>query len=186
MNSSECPDEFIRNLCPLYHVYMMLMTEASMDSNDTIDAETLIAELLRYQSLIPYFTQLTDEERLAMRRAATLSPEWLDAAINAIGASTTVETAIGVTYDGMRVQLADLHIWQSAETYLRVLLEGVSAANLIRSHRIGIKTLQAYGICRQLVRQPEHMHLLHHFDVMKQLNKMGKRRRKAAPEETPE
>lgn len=156
-----------------------------MDSNDTIDAETLIAELERYQSLIPHFTQLTNEERLAMRRASTLSPEWLDAAINAIGASTTVETAIGATSEGMRVELADLHRWEGAETRLRALLQGVAAANLIRRYRIGIKTLQAYGICRQLVRQPEHMHLLHHFDVMKQLNKMGKRKRKAAPEETP-
>ena len=149
-----------------------------MVSDDTIDAEALIAELQRYQTLIPHYTQLTEPERRAMWKASTLSPEWLDAAINAIGASTTVETAIGVTYDVLRVQLADLHRWESVESELRALLRGVASANLVRRHRIGIKTLQAYGICRQLIRQPEHMYLIPYVDLMKRLNKLGKRKPK--------
>src|SRR6185436_4890902 len=156
-----------------------VLMEARMDSDDTIDAEALIAELQRYQSLITHYTQLTEQERRAIWKAATLSAEWLNAAINAIGASPTVEMAIGVTYDGMRVQLADLHRWQSVESELRALLQGVAFANLVRRYRIGIKTLQAYGICRQLIRQPEHQYLLPHVDQMKQLNKLGKRKRKA-------
>ncbi|HEX9981981.1 MAG TPA: hypothetical protein VGF69_01835, partial [Thermoanaerobaculia bacterium] len=38
------------------------------------------------------------------------------------------------------------------EDELRTLLEGVSAANLIRRHRLGVTVLQAYSISRQLVR----------------------------------
>jgi hypothetical protein len=147
-----------------------------------IDAQSLIEALQRYQSLIPDYTQLTNAEIIALRKAATLAPEWIEAAVYAVGASTAVEVAVGVTGEQLREEIADVNRWTGVEQELRALLKGVAAANLIRRHRIGLKALQVYGISRQLVRQPEHMNLIAVVDKMKQMNKLGRRKPKAEPE----
>jgi len=63
------------------------------------------------------------------------------------------------------------------------LLKGIVAANLIRRHRIGLVTLQTYNICRQLVRKKDHSNLLPHVEMMKRLNKFGRKRVKTPPPE---
>ena len=64
------------------------------------------------------------------------------------------------------------------------MLEGVSAAILARRYRIGLATLQAYSIARQLVRKKENADLLPHVENMRRTNRFGRKRpvASAAPE----
>ena len=152
----------------------------------TIGAKELVEALRQFVPLIPDYTHLSNDQIYALRRAATLDPEWVQEAVNAIGASPTVERAVGDTYEDLREEIADISRWTDVEQQLYAMLKGVRAANLVRRHRIGLKALQAYGIIRQLIRQPEHRDLLTHFEKLKQMNKLGKRKKKEEDEPEPE
>lgn len=107
--------------------------------------------------------------------------------MGAIGASPAISTAVASTEAELREEMDDQSRWSEVESQLRAMLRGVEGANLIRRHRLGLKALQAYGILRQLVRQPEHRDLLQYYETLKQMNKLGKRKKKGEEEaeETP-
>lgn len=153
------------------------------------DAAGLVDALDRLQSRIPEFTQLTKEKSLALRKAATLDPKWLYMIITGIGASPAVESILGSTGEELMEEMADIRRWDQAESAARMLASGIAAANVVRRHRLGLKALQAYAICRQLIRQREHSDLIPFVQEMTQMNKLGKRKPKPAaadaPQETP-
>jgi hypothetical protein len=148
-----------------------------------IDPKELVDALRRFEPLIPDYTQLTNEQIIALRRAATLSQDWVLVAVNAIGASPPVEAVVRSTHGELLHEIDDIGRWSEVEQQLRKMLKGVMAANLIRRHRIGLTALQAYGIIRQLVRQPEHHILLPYYERLRQMNKLGKRKKKEPEEE---
>jgi hypothetical protein len=165
-----------------------------MDSNeDRDDVQTrmspaeMVAALEQFEARIPDFGHLTNDQIIALRRVATLDPDWVDLAVIAVGASPTVEVVLGETYDALRNEIDDIYRWGQVEQQLRGMLKGIMNANLVRRHRVGLKALQAYGIIRQLIRQPEHRNeLLSHYEKLKQMNKLGKRKKKTEePPDTP-
>lgn len=164
----------------------MSSNKSSSGKQGTIGAAELVAALRQFEPLIPEYTHLTNEQIITLRRAATLSPEWVETAVNAVGASGTVQTVLGTSYEDLRYEINDIHRWSEVESVLRGMLQGVMAATLIRRHRLGIKVLQAYGIIRQLIRQDEHKEdLLTIYETLRQMNKLGKRKKKGEKKETP-
>lgn len=147
-------------------------------ASETVDPKTLVHALRNMESQIPHYRQLTQKQSLAIRRAATLSEAWINVAVNAAGESKTVQSSINATYEDLRQEMEEIPRWEEVEAMLKVLLKGVSAANVIRRHRVGLKALQIYGICRQLVRQPEHADLIPYVEKMIEMNKLGKRKKK--------
>jgi hypothetical protein len=150
---------------------------------ETIDAQSLVDALRRYEAMVPDFQQLSNAQIIALRKAATLDPEWVTIAVAAIDVSTTVQTALGTSSAELLREIGDINRWTAVEGELDTFLRGVSNALLVRRHRVGLKVLQAYGICRQLVRQPEHQDLLPVVKKLEQMNKLGKRKPKG---ETPD
>lgn len=154
-----------------------------MTSSETpVSAEEMIDALRRLQSQIPDYTQLSNEQIIALRRAATLSPEWVDIAVGAVGTSTTVQMILGSTFEDLRQEIESINRWDIVESQLRAMLRGAAGATLVRRHRVGLKLLQAYGIIRQLIRQPEHHELIPVYETLKQMNKLGRRKKKEEPE----
>lgn len=151
----------------------------------TVDASEVVEALGKIAPLIPHFAQLSPEQILAMRRAATLDPNWVIEAVAAIGASPTVEGVIGNTSAELLEELGDMSRWHDVESQLQSMLRGVRGANLVRRHRIGVKVLQAYGVIRHLLRQPEHQNLLPFFEKLQQMNRLGKRKKKQEQPEDP-
>jgi hypothetical protein len=145
---------------------------------ETIDAQSLVDALRRYEAMVPDYQHLSNAQIIALRKAATLDPEWVTIAIAAINTSTMVQSALGTNYEEMLREIDDIKRWTAVEGELRVFLKGVSNASLVRRHRVGLKVLQAYGICRQLVRQPEHQGLIPVVQQLQQMNKLGKRKPK--------
>jgi len=149
-----------------------------------ITPEDLVVQLRAFRERIPQYGQLPTPERIAKRRAANLKAAFVIASINAVGASDTVQTAVGQTAEDLVQQQSDVVRWAAVEDELRAMLKGVISANLIRRHRLGIAALQSYSISRNLVRSPEHADLLPHVDEMKRLSKHVSRR-KSDPQPTP-
>jgi hypothetical protein len=144
--------------------------------------EALVEQLRVLRLQIPEYSQLTVSEAASLRRAATIDRKFMQATIDTVGASLAVQGALGKTPEGLQEEAADMERWTKVEAELRAMLQGVMAANLTRRHRMGVTALQTYSISRQLIRQPENLHLLPHVQEMKRLNRMG-RRPKLAPEE---
>src|SRR5262249_43311911 len=71
-----------------------------------------------------------------------------------------MQTALRTDPEAMLAESPEAARWIAVEDELRAMLHGVATANLNRHSRLGMTALQAYGISRHLVRQPEHAHLL--------------------------
>jgi hypothetical protein len=145
---------------------------------EQIDPNTIIETLRQWQSLVPDFRTLTTAETIQLRRAATMPDDWTNAAISTAGESPTIVSAIQSTVEEMREEKLNILRWEAAEQELRVFLKGVAGGNLIRRHRLGLKTLQIYGISRHLIRQPEHDGLITFVEKLKNMRKLGKRKPK--------
>lgn len=141
-----------------------------------VDPEELVAVLREYASRIPHYTHLTNAEVIAMRKASSLDQRWIVGAVNLLGASPTIERALGSSAAELLAEIAATVDWSEGEQAARTLLQGIASANLVRRHAIGLKALQIYGIAQQLIRQPEHQDLRTHVEQLKQMNKVRKRK----------
>ena len=151
--------------------------------SDHIAAAEFSETLEKIQKRIDGFRPLSKEEIIAIRKASSLDPEWILAAVTALGISKTLQHTIGATSEDLLLEIEDERAWDRVEKRLSVLLQGVAATNLARRHRIGVKALQIYGIARHLIRQPEHNDLIPFVERLQQMNKLGKRKKKAGAEE---
>jgi len=150
-----------------------------------VTPDSIIEQLRAIRVQIPEYTQLPIPDAKAIRRVAHMNADFLDAAINVVGASEIVQTAVGHTHVDLREENDQAGRWTAVEDELRAMLKGVVAANLIRRHRVGLAALQAYSISRQLIRQKQHADLLPHVQGMKRLAKFGRKRKGVQPSPAP-
>lgn len=146
---------------------------------------TIVQQLRDIRAHIPEYVQLSAADAQALRRAANVDPEFVQASINAVTESDRVAGVLGRSASDLRQETVDADRWRAVEDEIRAMLNGVAAANLVRRHRIGLTALQTYNICLQLVRQKEHAALLPHVQGMKRLNKFGKKVAKTPGEGEP-
>src|SRR5258708_2509044 len=144
--------------------------------------DTLVAQLRAMRALVPEYTQLPVPEKKAIVVVAKATdPDFVQSAINSIGASSNVQQAVGSTPEQVRQDTIDALSWTAVEEEARSFLNGIVGANLVRRYRIGKTALAAYSIATRLVQQqPDHSDLLPHVETMKRLNRFGKKRAKPA------
>jgi len=165
-------------------------TKEAAAATDTpmLAPEQVVDQLRVLRQQIPEFVQLPNNRELKqIRRTASLNVDFAHEAINAVGASDIVQSVIGNTPDELHQAEDEAGRWTAVESELRAMLRGVSAANLMRRHRISHAALQAYNVSKQLVRQEDHADLLPHVERMSRLRKFGRRRVKPAepPQQAP-
>ncbi len=155
---------------------------ASQSATPVSVPDTLVAQLRAMRALVPEYTQLPAPQKKALIVVAKgTDPDFVQSAINSMGASNNVEQAIGTTPDALRQDTIDAQSWTVVEEEARAFLNGITAANLVRRYRIGKTALAAYSIATRLVQQqPQHSDLLPHVETMKRLNRFGKKRAKPA------
>lgn len=136
--------------------------------------EEMVEMLRLMRQNIPRYTQLTASDEKSLRRVAHVNPEWVQYAINAAGASTTLQNAIGMSSDELRQETFGVDRWKMVEAELGATLSGIHDANTVRKHRLGLIALQIYSIGRQLVRREEHNYLLPHIEQLKTTKTFGK------------
>lgn len=152
----------------------------SLNSSDApmLTAEQLVELLRGLQSQIPEFVQLPNSRQMKMiRRRASVNVEFAREAINAAGASETVQHVIGSTPEEMHAAENEIGRWSAVEAELRAMLRGVTAANTLRRERLGLAALQVLNVSRELVRREEHSGLWPHVEAMSRIPKYSRRRR---------
>lgn len=149
--------------------------------NESLTAEALIQQLKTLREQIPDYTQLTTEEKEAIRRLSYTDPQFVRASLQVLGNSDGVQKLLGKGLDEVRKEIDDDGRWTEAENEVRAILKGLIAANLIRRHRLALTAHQTYQIGRQLIRTKGEANLIPHVNGMQQLARASRRRAKAAP-----
>lgn len=118
------------------------------------------------------------------RKSANVDPRFTAAAINVVGAVPEVSAALGQTDVQLREASEEAVRWTAAIVEARVLLRRLEDEDVRRRQRVGLTSLQAYQICRQLVRNDAHKAALApHLAALKRLNRFGKAKAQTAPPE---
>ena len=154
----------------------------SAGATDTpmLTPEQVVDQLRVLRQQISEFVQLPNNRELQqMKRLANVNVVFTREAINAVGASEIVQSAIGNTPEELHNAEDEVSHWTAVETELRALLRGVIAANLVRRQRLGRVALTAYNVSRQLVAEADHANLLPHVEIMRRIPKYERRRVKS-------
>jgi lipase chaperone LimK len=153
----------------------------SENGQPMLTPEEVIEQVRAMRDRIPECVPLPKEQKTRrMKRLAQLDPAVVREAINAVGTSNLVQSAIGNTPEELIGAENEMSRWSMAENELRALLEGVSAANLVRRQRLGEAAQKTYNVSRQLSQIREHASLVPHVEEIKRLRKQGRRRSRAA------
>jgi hypothetical protein len=163
----------------------MATNDSSNEGN--ITAEELLAQLRALRTRIPEYMQKSTREVQSLQSAANVDPAFANASFSAIGASETLQTALETTAEECVQISSDASRWSAIEDELAAMHQGVRNANLTRRHRVGVISLQAYSMTRQLLRNPKHADLRPHYAEMKRLNRFGKKKSatRPAPQQPP-
>lgn len=113
------------------------------------------------------------------RRLGHVHPDFVNAAINAVGVSDAVQTALGRSDEDLRQELDTIARLTACMDVARSVEKTIAAAITVLRQRLGLQTLQTYQISRQLVRDERHaVRLNAHVAEMRRLNRFGRRRAK--------
>lgn len=161
-------------------------TNAAAAAGDpAVTPEAIVEQLRAMRQQIPEYVQLPAAEVKAIQAAASVHPQFAQAAINAIGASPAVLNVVGRTPEELQLEAETTARWSKVEDELRSMLQGVASANLTRRSRLGQAALLTYAVSKSLVRSPDHAALLPHVALMRKTNRIGHPRRQATPPPSP-
>ena len=156
---------------------------AAAEGATPLTPEQIVEQLRVLRQHVPDFGPLSVSAATALRTTAQVHPEFALASINTIGASAVIAQAVASDATLLLDERKEADRWSAVEAELRTMLKGVSSALLARRYRVGLASLQAYSIARQLVRKKENADLLPHVENMRRTNRLG--RKKAVTAATP-
>jgi hypothetical protein len=154
--------------------------ETTPDPTTKLSPEIVVEQLRTIRTQIADVTPLSPEQRVLLRRRSNTSNAIMQASINVVGALDNVAQAIGRPAADVRDMQYESNRWTAVEDELRMLLNGVSGANLVRRQQLTLIAAQAYSIGTQLARDPANAVLKPHVQEIKRL-KSFERRKKTAP-----
>jgi hypothetical protein len=150
-----------------------------------LSPEEVVQQLRALRARIPIPVDLPALPAARRRVLSNIDAQFIDAAINAAGVSTEVESVLGRTSGDLRDEDNVAGRWTAAIDEVRSMLKTLIDANAVRRQRVGLAALQTYHVCRQLARDDAHAaRLSTHIAEMKRLNKFGRPRRKAPQPDT--
>ena len=159
-------------------------------TDPAVTPESVVEQLRALQAQIPNYVQLTVPAAQTFRTVSSVNPEFAQAAIHAVSASTTVEATVGKSSDDLQTAADLADRWSMVRDELKVMLDGVTSAVLTMKHSLGQSALLTYTVCKKLVKSPEHAGLLPHVELMRKTNRLGRKRKLSpqpqAPAPTPE
>jgi len=154
---------------------------AAAEGATPLTPEQIVEQLRVLRQHVPDFGPLSVPAATALRTTAQVHPEFALASINTIGASAVIAQAVASDATLLLDERKEADRWSAVEAELRTMLKGVSSALLARRYRVGLASLQAYSIARQLVRKKENADLLPHVENMRRTNRLGRKKAATAP-----
>ena len=158
---------------------------AAAAQEPAVTPEMIVEQLRAMRQHIPDYVHLPIAEARTIQTIANVHPQFAQAAINAIGASPTVQESVGRTPEELQQEAETSARWSKVEDELLAMLKGVVAANLTRRHRLGQAALVAYSVSKGLVRSRTHAALIPHVSLMRKTNRLGRSRKPAPQPQTP-
>lgn len=149
-----------------------------------LEPAAIVAQLRTLRLQMGEVTPLTPDQRKFVRERARVSNSVMQASINVIDAKDVIAQGVGQPAGEVRDLYEESNRWTAVEDELRMLLSGVSGANLVRRQRLAFIVGQAYKLGTSLSLDPANAILVPHVREIKRL-KSVERRKKAAPAPEP-
>ena len=151
-----------------------------------LEPEVVVDQLRTIRSQIAEVAPLTSEQKKALRNVTSrVNNEILQESINVIGAVDLVQSAVGQPPAEVRALNEESNRWTAVESELRMMLNAVSGANLIRRQRLALIAGRAYDVGAALAKDPEHSVLVTHVAEIKRLKRLA-RGKKKKPQQDPQ
>lgn len=154
--------------------------QANDPQTTPLTPEEFIRELRALRARLPMPEAAVTPAALR-RRLTHVDARFVEASVNALGTSDSVQTALGRSDEDVRKEIDVIMRWSAGIDEMRELTQHTQTANTIRRQRVGLTALQTYQICQQLARDDGHARLRPHIAEMKRLNKFGRSRRRSTP-----
>lgn len=166
------------------HQNQVMQNPAAADTpqqTSAVTPEGIVQQLRAVSAQIPEVSPLTSQQREVLRKRGHTpkNGEIVQTSISMIGAADLVSQAVGQSPDEVHAMIDESGRWAQVEDELRVMLNGISSANLIRRQKIAVIAERAYGVGSQLARDPEHAVLVPHVEEIKRLKRIARRKRPA-------
>ena len=149
-----------------------------------LSPQAVVDQLRAMRAQMPPVTPLTPEQRKVLTRQNFSLPV-LQASINVIDAHQTIEQAVGQPVDEVRGLQDEWNRWTAVEDEMRSLLQGVSGSNVLRKQRLMFIANQAYLFGSRLSRDPANAELVPHVQQIRNLRKLGRRKKPDQNPQTP-
>ena len=141
-----------------------------------VDAQTLVEGLRYLQQRIPDYTQLSVAETQSLIHVASLDPEFIENGLQTAAVWDLTKPMTGRSAEELREEAEKCRRMDEVERELKVLLKGVSAANLKQKHRLGSALMLIYNTLRVSIEDRDRK-LRPYFEAMKRA--FLKRRKKS-------
>jgi len=150
-----------------------------------LDPEVVIEQLRSIRSQLAEVKPLSPKQKRVLREQSRKQTDViLASSINVIGALDNVAQAIGQKPEDVRQLQVDWSRWTAVTDELRVLLNGIEGANLVRRQQLVLIAQQAVAIGTQLARNPANAVLVPLITELQRMRKASNR--KKTPAETPQ
>ena len=100
----------------------------AVNGSTPLKPEAMVEQLRALRLQIPEYSQITIADARSLRTAAAADRLFVNASINAIGASPGVESALGITPEALRLEADDAVRWSAVEDELAGWLDHRRAA----------------------------------------------------------
>ncbi|HXH94101.1 MAG TPA: hypothetical protein VNN25_21175 [Thermoanaerobaculia bacterium] len=154
---------------------------ASAAEDPAVTPESVVEQLRALRSQIPNYGQLPVRAAQSLRRVSSLNPEFVQAAIESVGASATVQLTVGQTAEELQTATEAAARWSTVRDELKATLDGVASAVLTMKHTLGQSLLLTYTVSKKLIKMPQHADLLPHVALMRKTNRRGHSRKTQPP-----
>jgi hypothetical protein len=151
------------------------------DSQPVLTPDQVIEQIHALGASIPEVAAVSSKERRLAQAATRLPAEVLQAQIDFLGVSDVVQGAVEHGVDEARQMIADDERWMGVERELKILLDGITGANLRRRQKLHAIAGQAYSIGTSLSKTPLHAELAGRVKEVRRLRRAA-RRKKSSPE----
>ena len=146
----------------------------------------IVAQLRALRLQMGEVTPLTPDQRKFVRERARVSNSIMQASINVIDAKDVIAQGVGQPAGEVRDLYEESNRWTAVEDELRMLLSGVSGANLVRRQRLAFIVGQAYKLGTSLSLDPANAILVPHVREIRRLKSVERRKKPAPTPETPQ
>jgi hypothetical protein len=160
-------------------------TAAAAAQEPAVTPESVVESVRALRALIPNYVQLPIPTAQTLRPVAALNADFTQAAINAVGASETVQSTVGQTAEELQAAVDATARWSMVRDELKATLDGVTSAVLTMKHNLGQSVLLTYTVSKKLVKVPQHANLLPHVALMRKTNRFGRSRKAQTPAPAP-